>query len=79
MNIKPLLIATALFFSFQASASSAACRAAEESVRNAEREVERIINQGGFGTPEHRQAIGALGVARSTRFFACEFQIILTP
>ena len=63
MKIKTLFIASAMFFSFQASAIS--CHTAERLVSIAEDFVEEMAEEHGFGSDEHRAAIGVLGAAEN--------------
>ncbi len=63
MKIKTLSIATAMFFSFQASAVP--CHTAENLVRILEGVVEQMIEDHGFGSDEHRVAVGSLAAAEN--------------
>ncbi|GJM06140.1 MAG: hypothetical protein DHS20C09_21360 [marine bacterium B5-7] len=76
MKIKPLLIASAMFFSIQSSASTSACAAAEKAEQNAER-VEQRLADTEYGSPAHRQAMVDHATATSARILACEYDIII--
>ena len=75
MKIKTILIASALFFSFQASAVSSACAAAQRAENVAEQNLDRLWDNYPETTTrqELRDATGVLGMARATRILACEF------
>ncbi len=71
MKMKTLLIASAMFFSFQVSASTAACRDAQHYQNAAEQEVQWALELDGFGSPRHRMAVQELYYAELNVWLKC--------
>ncbi len=69
MKIKALLVISTMFFSIQASALS--CSSAVSIRQAAEQAVERAIRDNGFGSNEHRAAVGALATAEMNERMRC--------